>query len=78
MLSYLIVSGLCLLLLLQIIFKVWQNAIEIHITTDNLNESRDLAARRQEAARDSQRSASRTGGLESLPPKHCDVWVTKR
>jgi hypothetical protein len=51
MLSYLIVFGLCLLLLLQIVFKVWQNAIEIHITTDNLNESRDLAARRQEAAR---------------------------
>jgi hypothetical protein len=78
MLGYLIVFGLCLLLLLQIIFKVWQNAIEIHITTDNLNESRDLAARRQEAARDRQRSASRTGGRESLPPKHCDVWVPKR
>ena len=45
MLGYLIVSGLCLLLLLHIVCKVWQNALEIHSAADNLDKTRDLAAR---------------------------------
>jgi hypothetical protein len=74
MLTYLIVSGLCLLLLLHIVCKVWQNAFEIHSAADNLDKARDLAARGQQAAHDSQRNFSRIGWLESSPPKYCHVW----
>jgi hypothetical protein len=42
MLSYLIVAGLCLLLVLHIVCKVWQNALEIHSAADNLDKTRDL------------------------------------
>jgi hypothetical protein len=74
MLSYLIVSGLCLLLVLHIVCKVWQNALEIHSAADNLDLARDLAARAQPAANDNGRNAPRTGWLESSPPKYCHVW----
>ena len=74
MLNYLIVSGLCLLLLLHIVCKVWQNALELHSAADNLDKARDLAARRQRAANDSVRNASRTVWLESSTPKYGHVW----
>lgn len=84
MLSYLIVSGLCLLLLLHIVCSVWQNALEIHSAADNLEESSstssgsgeacDLAARGQPAINDSECNSSKTGWLESSPPKYCHVW----
>jgi hypothetical protein len=50
MLSYLIVSGLCLLLLLHIVGKVWQNALEIHSAADTLDKTRADAERGQRAA----------------------------
>ena len=71
MLSYLIVSGLCLLLILHIVCRVWQNALEIHGATENLDRARDFAARGQQAATDSEPNSSRTGWLESAPPKYC-------
>ena len=74
MLNYLIVSGLCLLPLLHIVCKVWQNALEIHSAADNFDKARDLAARRQQATNDGQRNFSRTGWLESSSPKYCHVW----
>ena len=74
MLSYLIVSGLCLLLLLHIVCKVWQKALEIHSAADNLDKTRDFAARQQSATNDSGRNSSTTGWLESSPPKYCHVW----
>jgi hypothetical protein len=74
MLTYLIVSGLCLLLLLHIVCKVLQNALEIHSAADNLNKARVLAARRQQATDDRVRNAPRTGWLESSRPKYCHVW----
>jgi hypothetical protein len=74
MLSYLIVSGLCLLLLLHIVCKVWQNALEIHTAADNLDEACDLAARGQPATNDSECNSSQTGWLESSPQKYCHVW----
>jgi hypothetical protein len=74
MLTYLIVSGLCLLLLLHIVCKVWQNAVEIHSAADNLEKMRALAARGQQATNDSVRNSSRTGWLESPRPKYCHVW----
>jgi hypothetical protein len=74
MLTYLIVSGLCLLLLLHVVGKVWQNAVEIHSAADNFDKARDLAARGQQATNDSERNSSRTSWLESSPPKYCYVW----
>ena len=74
MLSYLIVSGLCLLLLLHIISKVWQNALEIHSAADNLDKTREFAARGQQAANDDERNSSKTGWLKSSPPQYCHVW----
>jgi hypothetical protein len=74
MLTCLIVSGLCLLLVLHIVCKVWQNALEIHSAADNLDKARDLAARGQQATNHSERNSSRTGWLESSPPKYCYVW----
>jgi hypothetical protein len=73
MLNYLIVSGLCLLLLLHIVCKVLQNALEIHNAADNLDKTRDFAARGQPATNDSERDSSKTGWLESSPPKYCYV-----
>ena len=46
MLSYLIVSGLCMLLLLHTVCKVWQNALETHCAADNFDKTRDFAAPR--------------------------------
>ena len=37
MLTFLMISGLCLLLLLHIIRKVCENALEIHSAADNLD-----------------------------------------
>jgi hypothetical protein len=74
MLTYLIVSGLCLLLLLHTVCKVWQDALETHSAADNLDKAHDLAARGQQAANSSERNSSRTGWLESSPPKYCHVW----
>jgi hypothetical protein len=74
MLSYLIVSLLCLLLLLYIVCRVWQNAVEIHSAADNLDKKRDFVARGQQAANDGERNSSKTGWLESSPPKYCHVW----
>jgi hypothetical protein len=74
MLTYLIVSGLCLLSLLHIVSKIWQNALEIHSAADNLDNARDLAARRQPATKHRERNASKTAWLEPFPPKYCHVW----
>jgi hypothetical protein len=74
MFTYLLVSGWCLLLLLHIVGKVWQNALEIHNAAHNFDKARDVAARGQRAAHDSVRNASRTGWLESSTPKYCHVW----
>jgi hypothetical protein len=74
MLTYLIVSGLCLLLLLHIVSKVWQNALEIYSAAHNFDKARDVAARGHQAANDSERNASRTVWLESSTPKYCHVW----
>jgi hypothetical protein len=74
MLTYLIVSGLCLLLLLHIVRKAWQNALEIHSAADNLDVRPDFAARGPQAADDRVRSTSKTARLESSPPKYCHVW----
>ena len=74
MLGYLIVSGLCLLLLLHIVGKVWQNALERHSAADNLAKTRDFAARGQQAADDGERNSPKTGRLGSSPPKYCHVW----
>jgi hypothetical protein len=73
MLTYLFVSGLCLLLLVHIVGKVWQNAIEIHSPADNLDKTHDVAARGQQATYDSVRNSSRTGWLETSRPKYCHV-----
>jgi hypothetical protein len=73
MLSYLIVSGLCLLLLLHIVCKVWQHALEIHCAADNLDEARDLAARGQQATNTA--SATPRGQVGwNRRPKYCHVW----
>jgi hypothetical protein len=37
MLTFLMISALCLLLLLHIIRKVWENALEIHSAVNNLD-----------------------------------------
>lgn len=74
MLSHLIVSGLFLLLLLHIVCKVWQNALEIHSAADNLDKPRDFAARGRHAANDSERNSSKAGWLRSSPPKYRHVW----
>ena len=74
MLSYLIVSGLCLLLLLHIVCKVWQNALETHSATGKLDETLDFAARGQQAANDCERNCLKTGWLEPSAPKYCHVW----
>jgi hypothetical protein len=73
MLSYLIVSGLCLLLLLRIVCKVWQNTLEIHSAAANFDKARDFPARAQQATTDSGRNSAKTGWLESFPPKYCHV-----
>ena len=74
MLTYLIVSGLCLLFLLHIVCNVWQHALEIHSAAGNLDKARYLAARGQQATKHRERNSSRTGWLESSPPKYCHVW----
>ena len=74
MLNFLIVSGLCLLLLLHIVCKVWLNALEMHSAADSFDNARDLAARGQRATNDSPRNSTRTRWLESSPPKYCHVW----
>jgi hypothetical protein len=74
MLTCLIVFGLCLLLVLHIVCKAWQNALEIRGGANNLDKARDLAAQGQRATSDSERNASRTGWLELSPPKYCHVW----
>ena len=73
MLTYLIVSGLCLQLLLHVVCKVWQNALELHSAAENLDKERDVAARARRAANDRERNASSTGWLETSPPKYCHV-----
>lgn len=74
MLGYLIVSGLCLLLLLHIVRKVWQNALERQSAADNLAKTRDFAARGQQTADDGERNSSKAGRRGSSPPKYCHVW----
>jgi hypothetical protein len=74
MFTYLIVFGLCLLLLLHIVSKAWQNALEIYSAAHNFDKAGDLAARGRRAANDSVRNASRTDWLESSRPKYCHVW----
>jgi hypothetical protein len=74
MLTYLIVSGLCLRLVLHIVGKVWQNALELYSTAHNFDKTSDLAARGQHAANDSVRNASRTVWLETSTPKYCHAW----
>jgi hypothetical protein len=73
MLTYLIVSGLCPLVLLQIVRKVWQRALEIHSAADNLGKARDLVTRGQQATNDRERNASATRWLGPSSPDYCDV-----
>lgn len=73
MLSYLIVSGLCLPLLLHIHCNVWHNALEIHSAAGNLDKTRDFAARGQQAANDSEGNSSTIGWPESSSRKYCHV-----
>ena len=74
MLGYLLVSGLCLLLLLHIVCNLWQNALEIRSAADNLEKTRDFAARGQQAADDDERNSSKPGWLKSPSlPKYCHV-----
>jgi hypothetical protein len=73
MLIYLIVSGWCLLLLLHIAGKFWQNALEIHSAADDLDKARDVAAQRQQATNDSERNAHGQVGSNPRPPKYCHV-----
>jgi hypothetical protein len=73
MLDYLLVSGLCLLLLLHIVCKLWQKALEIRSAADNLEKTRDFAARGQQAA-DDERNSSKRGWLKSPSlRKYCHV-----
>jgi hypothetical protein len=72
--TYLLVSGLFLLLLLHVVCKAWQNAVEIHSATHNLDNVRGSAASRDHAVNDRERVASRTGWLKNSPPKYCHVW----
>jgi hypothetical protein len=74
MLTYLIVSGWCLLLLLHIVGKFWQNALEIHGAADNLDKARDVAAPGQQATNDSERNAHGQVGWNPRPSKYCHVW----
>jgi hypothetical protein len=74
MLTYLIVSGLCLLLVLHIVGKVWQNALEIYSAAHNFDKAGDLAARGQRAANDSERNPHGQVGWNPRPPKYCHVW----
>lgn len=74
MLSYLIVSGLCLLLILHIVSKVWLRALEIHSVADDYDKTRDFAVRGQQAANASERDSSKASWLKSSPPKYCHVW----
>jgi hypothetical protein len=73
MLTYLIISGLCLLMLLHVVRRSWQNALEIHSAADNLDKARGLAAPLQQATKDWARNAFRTAWLETSHPKYCDV-----
>jgi hypothetical protein len=77
MLANLIVSGLCLLLLLRIVCKAWRRAFEIPSARD-LDKTRDLAARRQQATKDRQRNSPRDSCLESSPSQTLPCQVTKR
>jgi hypothetical protein len=74
MLTYLIVSGLCLQLLLHIIGKFWQSVLEMHSAADKFDGARDLAARGQQATIDSEHDAHGQIGSNSHPPKYCHVW----
>lgn len=76
MLGYLMIFGLCLLLLIHIISKVWQNRLEKHRAADDSDKTRDIAARGQQAADDTERNSAKTRRPESCPPKYC--LVTKR
>jgi hypothetical protein len=67
MLSYLIVSGLCLLVLLHTVRKVWQNALEIPSPADNLDKTRGFTVRGQQAANDSELQLLKDRSLESSP-----------
>lgn len=77
MLANLIVSGLCLLLLLRIVCKAWRSAFGIPSARD-LDKTRDLAARRQQATKDQQRNSPRDSCLESSPSQTLPCQVTKR
>jgi hypothetical protein len=74
MLTYLIVSGWCLLLLLHIVGKFWQSALEIHSAADTFDTARDVAARERQATDDSERRAHEQLSSNSSPPKYCHVW----
>ena len=74
MLTYLIVSGLCLLLVLHIVGKVWQNALEIYSAADNFDKARDVAAPGQQATKARERNPHGQVGWNPRPPKYCHVW----
>jgi hypothetical protein len=74
MFTFLFVSGWCLLLVLHIVGKFWQNALEIHSVADNLDKARDVPARGHQAINDSVRNAHGQVGWNPRPPKYCHVW----
>lgn len=74
MFSYLIAFGLCLLLLLHIVRRVWQKKLEIPSAADNLEKAPGFAARGEQAANDGRCDSPVTGRLECPPPKYCRAW----
>ena len=51
MLASLIVCGLCLLLLLVIVYKAWRSSPETRSTSDDFGQNRELVARKQQSAK---------------------------
>jgi hypothetical protein len=74
MITYLIVSGWCLLLLLHFVGKFWRNAVEIHGAADKFDKARDVAAQGQQATNERDRNAHGQVGSNPRPPKYCHVW----
>jgi hypothetical protein len=74
MLTYLMVSGWCLLLLLHIVCKVWQKALETHSAADSFDTARDVNPRGNQPINDSERTAHGQVRSNPRPPKYCHVW----
>jgi hypothetical protein len=70
--NYLIICGLCLVVLLQVVGTVWQKALEIHrAATDDFERAHDFTEQGQQTINDCVGNASRKGRPESSRPKYC-------